>query len=372
MTTVPVVPFADLALLHRRVEAEIREGIDRVLRDSDFILGGEVARFEQHFARYCGVEHVVGVGNGTDAVELALRGAGIGPGDEVIVPANSFVATAEGVVRAGATPIFADCDEDFLIDVDDAVRASTPRTRAVVGVHLYGQCAPVERLRQAFGSEVLLVEDAAQAQGARRNGARAGSLGDVAATSFYPGKNLGAYGDAGALMTDDDEIADRVRRLRNHGGIARYEHEIHGTNSRLDGIQAAVLSTKLAVLDDWNDERRAAAQRYDSLLADLHGVRTPRELPENEHVYHLYVVRVAERDRVHAELTAAGVATGMHYPIPIHRLRPFRDRSARALPNAESQASEILSLPIFPGITSAQQEYVADAIRVSTRTEALR
>lgn len=368
MTTVPIVPFANLALLHDRVETAVRAGIDRVLRDSDFILGAEVQRFERRFADYCRVRHAIGVGNGTDAVELALRGAGVGPGDEVIVPSNSFVASAEGVVRAGATPVFADCDEDYLIDVDDAVRVAGPRTRAVLAVHLYGQCAPVERLREALGAGVLVIEDAAQAQGARRNWARAGSLGDAAATSFYPGKNLGAYGDAGAVMTDDDEIAERIQSLRNHGGIARYEHRMLGSNSRLDGLQAAVLNAKLGELDAWNDERRDAARRYEDLLGDLHDLVLPRELPENEHVFHLYVVRTRERDRVQAELTDAGVATGLHYPIPIHRLAPFRDPGAPALPVSERLAGEILSLPIFPGITARQQEYVADALHAALRT----
>jgi dTDP-4-amino-4,6-dideoxygalactose transaminase len=367
MTTVPIVPFANLALLHDRVEDAVRAGIDRVLRDSDFVLGTEVARFERRFAAYCGVTHSIGVGNGTDAVELALRGAGIGPGDEVIVPTNTFVASAEGVIRAGATPVFADCDDDYLIDVDDAVRAAGPRTRAVLAVHLYGQCAPVERLREAL-PDLLVIEDAAQAQGARRHGVRAGALGDVAATSFYPGKNLGAYGDAGAVLTGDDAVAERIRGLRNHGGIARYEHRILGSNSRLDGIQAAVLNVKLGELDAWNEERRAAARRYDELLDGLDGVTVPRELPGNEHVFHLYVVRMPERDRVEAELSAAGVATGLHYPIPIHRLAPFRDPGARALPVAERQAGEILSLPIFPGITARQQEYVAAALHAAVRT----
>ncbi|NQX10538.1 DegT/DnrJ/EryC1/StrS family aminotransferase [Microbacteriaceae bacterium VKM Ac-2855] len=355
-----VVPFADLALLHRRVEHRIRSAIERVLDDSAYVLGHEVDAFERSFADYCGVPHAIGVGNGTDALELALRAAGLRPGDDVLVPANSFVATAEGVVRAGGVPVFVDCDDDGLIDVEDAVRARTLRTRAVMAVHLYGQCAPIELLREALGPEVIVVEDAAQAQGARRNWARAGSLGDVAGTSFYPGKNLGAYGDGGAVLTPDAEIADRVRMLRNHGGIARYEHRIVGTNSRLDGLQAAILAVKLEQLDRWNDERRAAAEYYAELLGDVPGVELPRTAIENEHVFHLYVIRLDDRDRMHDALAAAGIGTGVHYPTPIHRLAAFASPTQRTLPRAESQARRILSLPMFPGITRPQQEYVAD------------
>lgn len=364
------VPFVDLALQRDRVADAVRAGIDGVLSATSFVLGPEVSAFEREFADYCGVPHVVGVGNGTDALELALRSAGIGHGDEVIVPANSFVATAEAVARAGATAVFADCDERYLIDPDDAASVAGPRTRAVMAVHLYGQCAPVEKLRSVLGPDVLIIEDAAQAQGARRNGATAGSLGDVAGTSFYPGKNLGAYGDGGAVMTARDDIAHALRELRNHGGVARYEHRVLGMNSRLDGIQAAVLSAKLPLLDAWNNERREAADLYTRLLAEVADVITPSTAPGNEHIFHLYVVRVPDRETTIARLHYDGIGAGVHYPTPIHQLRPFLPErgNARTLPHAEEFSSDILSLPIFPGITETQQEYVVDRLTRSLRT----
>ena len=327
--------------------------------------GPEAETFEKAFADFCGVEHVIGVGNGTDALEIALAAHGIGPGDEVIIPANTFVATAEAVARAGADIVLADCDDDFLLDADSAEAHLTPRTRAVIPVHLYGQCAPVERIRTAVGPDVLVLEDAAQSQGARRHGVRAGALGDVAATSFYPGKNLGAYGDAGAVLTSSAEAADRARAISNHGGLRKYEHVVVGRNSRLDGLQAVVLTEKLAVLDAWNQERRAAAAFYAELLGSVGEVSLPRTLEGNEHVWHLYVVRVPERDRILAALTNAGIGAGIHYPTPVHLLPAF-DRLGEGVgshPVAERLSSEILSLPMFPGITSAQQERVVAVLR---------
>ncbi|MWV49737.1 aminotransferase class I/II-fold pyridoxal phosphate-dependent enzyme [Rathayibacter sp. VKM Ac-2803] len=370
----PIVPLADLHLQHLVVADVVREGFDRVLAESSFVRGPDVTRFEEEFAAYCGVRHTVGVGNGTDALELALLALELRPGDEVLVPANTFVATAEAVMRAGATPVFVDCDDDYLIDVASAAAAVTPRTRAVMAVHLYGQCAPVEQLAAALGPAVTIVEDAAQAQGARRFGARAGSLGAIAGTSFYPGKNLGAYGDAGGVMTDDDELAAAVRRLGNHGGLTAYRHEVLGTNSRLDSLQAVVLSAKLAHLDEWNRQRREAAARYGELLDEVGGLALPRTAAGNEHVHHLYVVRTAQRDRVREVLGAAGIATGVHYPQPVHLMSPFlrEGRPAVALPNAEAFAGELLTLPLFPGITAAQQEYVAQSLVGALRVGALR
>lgn len=354
------IPLVDLTLQHAVIHDVVREGIDRVLDSGAYVLGPEVERFEAEFAVYCAVPHVLGVGNGTDALELALRAGGVGRGDEVIIPANTFVATAEAVLRAGAAPRLVDCDENFLIDPAAVAAAMKPRVRAVIGVHLYGQAAPMEALREAIGSEILLVEDAAQAQGASRYGIRTGGLGDVAGTSFYPGKNLGAYGDAGAVMTTSPRIADRVRAMRSHGGIRRYEHTMIGLNSRLDGIQAVVLSAKLGHLDAWNSLRREAASVYDELLVDLPDVVTPRTARGNEHVFHLYVIRVPRRDAVVAQLNAAGIDAAVHYPVPIHRLPAFSflGQGAGAFPTADRLAGEILSLPIFPGITREQQESV--------------
>jgi len=362
------VPFVDLGLQHRRIADEVSAAITAVTDSCAFVLGPPVDAFERQFAEYCGVRHCIGVGNGTDALELVLRASGVGPGDEVIVPANTFVATAEAVVRAGATLALADCGEDYLLDPVAVARAITPRTRAVFAVHLYGQLAPMKALRDVCGDDVLLLEDAAQSQGATQDSRRAGAFGLAAGTSFYPGKNLGAYGDAGAVMTDSDDVAHAVRQLRNHGGVRKYEHTLIGTNSRLDGIQAAVLSIKLARLDAWNAERVAAAARYDELLAGVDGVVRPTVAAGNEHVWHLYVVRVAHRDAVAAALQAAGIGAGVHYPAPVHLLPAFAGLGlgdAGAFPVAERLAGEILSLPMFPGITAGQQERVVAALRAA-------
>jgi len=351
----------DLSFQDAQVAGEIRAGFDRVISASSYVLGPDVDAFESAFAEFCGVGQVIGVGNGTDALELALRAAGVGPGDDVIVPANTFMATAEAVLRSGASVVFADCDEDFLLDPQDLRGRVTPRTRAVIAVHLYGQTAPVDDIRAVVGPGVIVIEDAAQAQGARYRGRRSGSLGDVAGTSFYPGKNLGAYGDAGAVLTSSEPIAERVRALRNHGGVHKYEHFEIGSNSRLDSLQAVVLSAKLKRLDAWNAERRRVAGRYDRLLSDQPGVISPRTIPGNDHVFHQYVVRVPERDRVLRELTDAGIGAGIHYPLPVHLLPAFAGLSSGAglCPVAERLADEVLSLPIYPGLTLRKQEYVA-------------
>ncbi len=358
------VPLVDLRLQNDQVAAEVRRAIDEVCRSGAFVLGPDVSAFEEEYAAFSGVAHVLGVGNGTDALVLAMRGAGIGPGDEVIVPANTFVATAEAVALVGADLALVDCTEDFLIDTDALAQRATSRTRAVIGVDLYGQAAPFEAIRAAVGDDVLLVEDAAQSQGATRLGRPAGSLATVAATSFYPGKNLGAYGDAGAVLTDDPAIAHGIRALRNHGGVAKYEHLVVGTNSRLDSMQAAVLSVKLRHLTGWNAERADAARRYQELLADVPGVVLPRVLPGNEHVWHLYVVRVAHRDRVLAQLGEDGIHAGIHYPTPVHLLPAFAHLGLGpgSFPVAEQTAGEILSLPMFPGITEQQQRRVATSL----------
>ena len=360
MTDSHSIPLVDLSLQHAQVAAEVHEGFERVMAQGSFILGPEVEKFEREFAAYSGVAEVVGVGNGTDALELALRAHDIGPGDEVIIPANTFVATAEAVHRAGALVRLVDCDEDFLIDTDAVAGQVGSRTRAVIGVHLYGQTAPIEKLRAAVGGDILVMEDAAQAQGASRFGVRAGGLGDIAGTSFYPGKNLGAYGDGGAVLTNSAQAAHRVRELRNHGGTRRYEHLVPGANSRLDGFQGVVLSAKLARLDRWNDERRAAATYYDELLADQQDVIVPRVVEGNEHVFHLYVVRTPHRDAVVEGMNANGVSAAIHYPLPVHLVPAFADLgySAGAFPVAEALAAEIMSLPIYPGITREQQERI--------------
>jgi dTDP-4-amino-4,6-dideoxygalactose transaminase len=364
------VPLVDLRQQHAAVAAEVAEGWQQVLAQTAFIGGRQVAEFEKEYATFTGAGHCVGVANGTDAIELALRALGVGPGDECILPANTFIATAEAVCRAGATPILVDCADDgtYLVDCAAAEAAVTERTRALIPVHLYGQAAPVERLLGlAGGIGAYVVEDAAQSQGARRNGAAAGTLGHAAATSFYPGKNLGAYGDAGAVLTSSDEVADRVRMMRDHGSPRKYEHAIFGVNSRLDTLQAVVLSAKLRRLNDWNAARRAAAARYDTMLRDCEAVTRPRTLDGNVHVWHLYVVRIPNRDAVLKELLAAGVGAGIHYPVPVHLTEAFAGLgyAEGAFPVAEKSAAEIISLPLFPEITADQQELVVSALRTA-------
>jgi dTDP-4-amino-4,6-dideoxygalactose transaminase len=360
------IPLVDLQAAHAEVAEEVAVGFKRVLAETAFIGGPEVSAFEHAYAAFVNVRHCVGVANGTDALELALRAVGLARGDEVILPANTFIATAEAVVRAGARPVLVDIDpETYLIDAEAAVNAVTLATRAVVPVHLYGQHAPVERLRAALdGRGIAIVEDAAQSQGATRLGVPAGA-GGIAATSFYPGKNLGAYGDAGAVITDDEALATTVRTLGSHGGLRKYVHDLVGVNSRLDALQAVVLRAKLAWLDGWNEARREAARRYDELLAPLDVVR-PVTAPGNVHVWHLYVVRVpaAQRDEILAALNAQGIGASIHYPVPVHLTPAFAGlrRGPGSFPHAEQAAAQILSLPIYPQITAAQQERVVAAL----------
>lgn len=360
------IPLVDLRAQHEQIAEEVAQGWAEVLKATAFVGGPQVAAFEAEFAAYTGVAHCVGMANGTDAIELALRALGVGPGDECVLPANTFIATAEAVARTGATPVLVDCDQDTaLIDIELLDAAVGPRTAAVLPVHLYGQAAPVELIRPiAARVGAAVVEDAAQAQGARRNGVAAGGLGDVAATSFYPGKNLGAYGDAGAVLTGDAKLAAAVRLLGAHGSPSKYEHPVLGFNSRLDTLQAVVLSAKLRRLDGWNAARRAAAARYESMLAQLPMVRRPVVLDGNEPVWHLYVVRVPERDRVLRELHAAGIGAGIHYPAPVHLTGAFAclGHGPGSFPVAERAAGELLSLPLYPELTPAQQERVIEVL----------
>jgi dTDP-4-amino-4,6-dideoxygalactose transaminase len=358
-----VIPLVDLAAQHRDVARDVEDGLASVVRRGAFILGEEVEAFEREFAAFVGVRHCVGVANGTDALELALRAAGIGAGDRVIVPANTFVATAFAVVRAGATPVFADCDPVHHL-IDPA--SLPPEARAVVAVHLYGQMAPVEALVAALPGAIV-IEDAAQAHGATRFGRQAGTIGVAAGTSFYPAKNLGAYGDGGALLTSSDTIAAEVRARRNYGGEVKYHHPEIGFNSRLDTLQAVVLRAKLKRLAAWNDARRAAARRYDELLASVPEVELPRTLAGNEHVWHLYTVRVRRRDDVLRKLQAAGIGAGVHYPTPLPFQGAFADLGHRRgeFPVSERAAAELLSLPMFPHITAEQQARVVEALRAA-------
>jgi dTDP-4-amino-4,6-dideoxygalactose transaminase len=366
------IPLVDLAAQHAAIAQDVADGWAQVLARTAFIDGPQVAAFENEYAAFIGTGHCVGVGNGTDAIEIALRGLGVGEGDEVILPANTFIATAEAVHRAGATPVLVDCADDgtYLMDSAATEAAVTSRTRAIIPVHLYGQAAPVEQLMPlAERIGCWVVEDAAQSQGASRHGASAGSLGHAAATSFYPGKNLGAYGDAGAVLTASAELAARLRTFRNHGSPRKYEHDVMGVNSRLDSLQAVVLSAKLRRLAAWNDARRAAARRYDVLLGGVDEIVLPRTLDGNEHVWHLYVVRVPDRDRVLKELQAAGIGAAIHYPVPVHRTAAFAGLGYPdgTFPVAEQAAAEIISLPLFAEITAQQQERVALVLKSALR-----
>lgn len=367
ITTTTGVPFLDLVAQQTEIAAEVLPRWQEQFAAAQFVGGEEVAAFEREYAAYIGVEHVVGVSNGTDALELAYRAIGVEPGDEIIMPVNTFIATAEAASRVGAVPVFVDVDEEhLLIDPEAVAAAITPRTRAIAPVHLFGQTAPMERIRPIAASRgIEIVEDAAQSQGASGPAGRAGALGKVAATSFYPGKNLGAAGDAGAVMTDDPGIAALVRNLGSHGSSVKYVHDHVGVNARLDAIQAPVLRAKLRRLDVWNDARRAAATRYADLLGGIEGVRVPTVRPGNSDVWHLYVVRVDERDRVMAELQAAGIGVGIHYPTPLHLTDAYASLGHRRgrFPVAEAAADRILSLPMFPHLRAAQQERVAEALR---------
>jgi dTDP-4-amino-4,6-dideoxygalactose transaminase len=359
----PRIPLVDLAAAHAEIAHAVSAGFAEVLATTGFVGGPQVAAFEREYAAFAGVRHCVGVANGTDAVELSLRAVGVVPGDEVIVPANTFAATAGAVARIGAKPVFVDCDPaSCLIDVPAALAAIRPATKAIVPVHLYGQLAPVEELLAGLaGSDIRVVEDAAQCQGAKRRGRTPGSgPGAIAATSFYPGKNLGAYGDGGAVLTDDEELAETVRKLGSHGGLVKYAHDIAGVNSRLDALQAVVLRAKLRRLPEWNAARQAAAAYYDKLLADLDDVTLPAVLPGNEHVWHLYTVQVPARDAVLAELEAEGIGAGIHYPVPLHRTGAFA--TGASYPHAEHVAAHTLSLPLHPHLVREQQETVVAAL----------
>jgi dTDP-4-amino-4,6-dideoxygalactose transaminase len=365
------VPFVDLASQHSEVAEAVASSLRRVFDTAAFIGGPDVEAFEQEYAQMVGTRYCIGVANGTDGLELALRAVGVAPGGEVILPVNTFIATAEAVSRIGAQPVFVDVDPRYLLIDPEAVQAAiTARTQAIVPVHLFGQVAPIEALYGVTkGTGVPIVEDSAQAHGAVSPRGSAGSLGVVAATSFYPGKNLGAAGDAGAVTTDDPEIARTVRVLAAHGSERKYVHERVGFNSRLDTVQAVVLRAKLRRLAEWNAFRRAAADRYERLLCDIPGVRLPQSVEGNTDVWHLYVVRVPDRDHVLSRLGAAGIHAGIHYPTPLHLTPAYASLgiAAGAFPVAEAASEEILSLPMFPHITKEQQMDVATELRLAIR-----
>lgn len=362
------VPFVDLGAQRVSLDGELERACARVLARGDYILGADVAAFEQEFARYCGVEHAIGVDSGTAALELALRAYGVGPGDEVITAANTFVATTFAIAHTGARVVLVDVDPDtHLLDPDAVATAITPRSRAIVPVHLYGQCADMDAIGAlAKKHGLVVIEDAAQAHGARYRGRPAGSLGDAAAFSFYPAKNLGAAGDGGIVVTGDAAIAERIQLLRNYGQREKYRSEFLGHNHRLDTLQAAVLRVKLPHLDAWNQARRMHAAHYHQALDGL-PVTRPFGHSDNEHVWHLYVIRTRERDRVRARLDDEGVSTGIHYPIPIHLQPAHADLGYRLgdFPVTERNAEEILSLPMYPELPEGSPERVAQALEAA-------
>lgn len=366
-----IVPFLDLKAAYLELRDELDVAYRRVMESGWFILGEEVEAFEREFADYCGVKHCIGVGNGLEALHLILRGCGFGVGDEVIVPANTYIATWLAVSYSGATPIPVEPDlRTYNIDPTLIEAAITPRTRAILPVHLYGQPAdmdPILLLARQYGLKVI--EDAAQAHGARYKGRRAGSLGDAAGFSFYPSKNLGAMGDAGVIVTNDDGLADRVRMLRNYGSRVKYYNEIKGFNSRLDPLQAALLRVKLRYLDDWNQRRKFVAEQYMESLTDISDLTLP-DVPEwAEPVWHLFVVRHPQRDALQEHLTQAGVDTLIHYPVPPHLSGAYSDHSWRSgdFPLTEQLARTVLSIPMGPHLTAIQSQQFIETIHYFAR-----
>jgi dTDP-4-amino-4,6-dideoxygalactose transaminase len=359
------IPLTNLAGLHAPIADELNEAVQRVLGRSWFILGEELEAFEEEFAAYCGVDHCVGVGSGTEALHLALRACGVGPGDEVITASHTFIATALAISWTGATPVLVDVNPaTYTLAPERVAEAVTPRTRAVVPVHLYGQCADMDPILELAEERGLwVVEDAAQAHGATYKGKMAGSLGHLGCFSFYPTKNLGALGDGGAVTTRDEALCRSLRSLRNYGQSRKYYHDSPGWNSRLDELQAAVLRVKLRHLDAWNEGRRRRAAFYDRHLGDL--VRTPAVGKHNRHTYHLYVVADANREGLEGALAARGVLTQRHYPVPVHRQKAYEELPLRVhpLPHTELAARQVLSLPTCPGIPEEALAEVIGAIR---------
>lgn len=357
------VPFLDLGRLHQSIREPLDVAYHRVVDSGWFIMGPELEAFEAELAQYCEVKHCIGVGNGLEALHLLLRAYGIGPGDEVIVPSNTFIATWLAVSECGAVPVPVEPHIDtYNIDPTLIGHAITSRTRAIIPVHLYGQPAdmdPIYVLAAKHG--LIVIEDAAQAQGARYKGRRAGSLGHAAATSFYPGKNLGALGDGGAVLTNDDAIAEKVKQLRNYGSKIKYQHDLAGYNSRLDEMQAAFLRVKLAVLDEWNARRREIATQYSTLLVGA-DIELPLIPEYAEPVWHLYVIRSKHRDALKAHLDQQGVSTVIHYPIPPHRQACYQDFKGHNLPIAAMLAEEMLSLPMSSALAEEEIVHVVSSV----------
>jgi dTDP-4-amino-4,6-dideoxygalactose transaminase len=362
------IQFVDLKRQYASIKDEVDRAVIDAIASTQYILGQEVKRFEDEWAAYCGVEHAVGVSSGTAALALAYETIGIRPGDEVIAPANTFIASILPLIRLRAVPVLVDCDRYGQLDVERAAEAVTERTKAIVGVDLFGHPCDADAIRELCDRHGLaFVEDAAQAHGAEYRGRRCGSLADIAAFSFYPGKNLGAYGDAGAVVTDDAKLADAIRLLRDLGQSRKYEHVVIGGNERLDTVQAAVLRVKLRRLDDWNKLRRQHAAAYGELLDG--SVRGPDVADWADPVWHLYVIRTPARDRVREALTEAGIASGMHYPVPLHLQPALASLGHKPgdFPATEAWAQSALSLPMFPELEQAEVERIASAVQAAAK-----
>jgi dTDP-4-amino-4,6-dideoxygalactose transaminase len=369
------VPLVDLYAQYLSIKPDVDAAIERTIARSAFIGGEELRSFEAEFANYCEATACVGVGNGTDALYLTLRALGIGRGDEVITVAHTFIATSEAISSTGARPVFVDIKADtMLMDPDLIESAITPRTRAIIPVHLYGQPCEMDRIIEIARRHGLkVIEDAAQAHGGRWHGRRVGSFGDAACFSFFPGKNLGAYGDAGGVVSRDEDLIRRIRMVANHGRMDKYVHQIEGVNSRLDGLNAAILRVKLRRLDAWNAARERHARRYCETLSSC-GVILPVVHPEVATVWHLFVIKVQDRDRLQAELNGRGIAAGVHYPVPLHRQPAYQHLGIPegALPVTEQVASRVLSLPMYPELTEDQIAAVGKAVSAVTAVESLR
>lgn len=366
------VPFLNLKAQYSSIEQEVEQSIKAVLQSCAFSGGPYVEKFEQEFAEFCGCTSAIGVGNGTEALWLALLALGVTAGDEVITVPNSFIATAEAISLCGATPVFVDIDEtSFTMNPALLEQAITKRTRAIIPVHLYGQTADMDAILAIADKHGLAVlEDACQAHGAEYKGRRAGSLGHAGCFSFYPGKNLGAYGEAGGVVTRDEQLARKIRMLRDHGQTTKYYHQVVGMNGRMDGIQGAVLSIKLKYLQSWNEGRRAHASRYQSLLDGFAAVRTPKEMPYARHVYHVFAARAPEREKLKKSLSEQGIECGVHYPVPIHLQQAYASRKEGigSFPVAEACAKELISLPMYPELTEEQVRYVCSEIKRNLAT----
>ncbi len=357
------IPLVDLNAQYKTIESEVTDSIQAVLSKGDYILGEAVGQFEAAFAEFSEAKHVISCANGTDALYLALKALEIGPGDEVISVSNTWVSTIFAISNVGATPVFVDIDPNtYQMDANLIEAAITPKTKAILPVHLYGHPAPMQAIQQIAAKHGLkVIEDAAQAHGAQINGQPIGSFSDITCYSFYPGKNLGAYGDAGAVTTNNPELAERLELLRGLGQITKHHHEIIGVNSRLDTLQAAILNVKIKYLDKWSQARRAAAKRYDELLQDVN-CQIPGVANTAEPVYHLYVIQVDNRDSVLKSLQEQGVMAQIHYPNPVHAQPCYKDLEPKSLPITEKVTQRILSLPIYPEITPEQQRHVAASL----------